>query len=136
MLSGMIVHGREFSLKISWSFYEISLKFYLFSDYIYNPLIFSHKFFPEFSTKFHWKFQNVWGALRLYKVIDNVNGVPLDPFELQEMANSRIYKEMLDDANCYIVDALSELFVWTGEFPAKIKIWNLNLVCDFLVDLK
>lgn len=66
-----------------------------------------------------------WSHVKLFKVIYEAN----QQLELEEVASGRIRKETLDDKFCFILDSITELFVWTGKkSPLKVKNASVKLV--------
>eukprot|EP01114_Cavostelium_apophysatum_P010431 TRINITY_DN2412_c0_g1_i1.p1 TRINITY_DN2412_c0_g1~~TRINITY_DN2412_c0_g1_i1.p1 ORF type:complete len:1379 (+),score=482.22 TRINITY_DN2412_c0_g1_i1:221-4357(+) len=66
----------------------------------------------------------VWEKVKLSQVITVKN----DQYELQEIGASKLYKELLREEFCYILDAFTEVFVWTGKkAPLKVKNESMKL---------
>eukprot|EP01117_Protostelium_nocturnum_P010235 TRINITY_DN3673_c0_g1_i1.p1 TRINITY_DN3673_c0_g1~~TRINITY_DN3673_c0_g1_i1.p1 ORF type:complete len:1790 (-),score=878.49 TRINITY_DN3673_c0_g1_i1:11-5380(-) len=75
----------------------------------------------------------VWSCNKLYKVIHELDGKPLDPVELVEIGCARLYKEQLEETECYILDSVAEVFVWTGKKTVlKVKNATLKLAKEML----
>ncbi len=68
----------------------------------------------------------MWSRVKLYQVFHEPN--QSSSLELLEVATARLLKEMLQDEHCYILDTVTEMFVWTGKkAPAAVKTGSIKL---------
>lgn len=69
--------------------------------------------------------KEVWEAIQLFQVVPDTSKSPNDPnnLEIIEIARGKIYKESLVEELCYILDAVTEMYVWCGK-KASLKLKN------------
>jgi len=66
----------------------------------------------------------VWSRVKLYQAQESSDPSAAEMFglELVEIGSARLFKAMLVETECYILDTVTEMFVWTGKkAPLKMK---------------